>query len=132
MGVHTVSVKHKDMHIPGSPFGECIEFVRNGIRHSSILEFTVGPIQGGGAHKVRASGNGLIRGEVNSTSKHRVERAVHHLLTSLVPRRIQYLHARGRRWRSRHCHRGPGEGGDRLLRSQGRLVRRVVRLSRAR
>lgn len=32
------------------------------------LEFTVGPIQGGGAHKVRASGNGLIRGEVNSTS----------------------------------------------------------------
>ena len=22
MGVHTVSVKHKDMHIPGSPFGE--------------------------------------------------------------------------------------------------------------
>ncbi|CAF4334960.1 unnamed protein product, partial [Rotaria magnacalcarata] len=27
--------------------------------------FTVGPIQGGGAHKVRASGNGLIRGEVN-------------------------------------------------------------------
>ncbi len=22
MGVHTVSVKHKDMHIPGSPFGK--------------------------------------------------------------------------------------------------------------
>ncbi|CAF1669362.1 unnamed protein product, partial [Adineta ricciae] len=52
MGVHTVSVKHKDMHIPGSPF-----------------EFTVGPIQGGGAHKVRASGNGLARGEVNSTNE---------------------------------------------------------------
>ncbi len=29
MGIHTVSVKHKDMHIPGSPF-----------------EFTVGPISG--------------------------------------------------------------------------------------
>ncbi|CAF0875720.1 unnamed protein product [Rotaria sordida] len=52
MGVHTVSVKHKDMHIPGSPF-----------------EFTVGPIQGGGAHKVRASGNGLARGEVNITNE---------------------------------------------------------------
>jgi hypothetical protein len=22
MGVHTVSVKHKDIHIPGSPFGK--------------------------------------------------------------------------------------------------------------
>jgi hypothetical protein len=32
------------------------------------LEFTVGPIQGGGAHKVRASGNGLVRGEVHSAS----------------------------------------------------------------
>jgi hypothetical protein len=32
------------------------------------LEFTVGSIQGGGAHKVRASGHGLTRGEVNSTS----------------------------------------------------------------
>ncbi|CAL1528168.1 unnamed protein product [Lymnaea stagnalis] len=48
MGVHTVSVKHKDMHIPGHPF-----------------EFTVGPIAGGGAHKVHASGPGLERGEVD-------------------------------------------------------------------
>ncbi|XP_052286873.1 filamin-A-like isoform X5 [Dreissena polymorpha] len=48
MGVHTVSVKHKDMHIPGSPF-----------------QFTVGPIAGGGAHKVHAAGLGLIRGEVD-------------------------------------------------------------------
>jgi len=52
MGVHTVSVKHRDMHIPGSPF-----------------EFTVGAIQGGGAHKVRASGNGLTRGEVHSNNE---------------------------------------------------------------
>jgi filamin len=29
----------------------------------------VGPIQGGGAHKVRASGNGLARGEINTASK---------------------------------------------------------------
>ncbi|GFR73948.1 filamin-C [Elysia marginata] len=48
MGVHTVSVKHKDMHIPGSPF-----------------EFTVGPIAGGGSHKVHAAGPGLERGEVD-------------------------------------------------------------------
>ncbi|KAL4226921.1 hypothetical protein ACF0H5_014899 [Mactra antiquata] len=47
MGIHTVSVKHKDMHIPGSPF-----------------QFTVGPIAGGGAHKVHAAGLGLVRGEV--------------------------------------------------------------------
>ncbi|KAL5013398.1 hypothetical protein ScPMuIL_007668 [Solemya velum] len=48
MGVHTVSVKHKDMHIPGFPF-----------------EFTVGPITGGGPHKVHAAGPGLERGEIN-------------------------------------------------------------------
>lgn len=48
MGVHTVSVKHRDMHIPGSPF-----------------QFTVGPITDGGSHKVRAIGPGLERGEVD-------------------------------------------------------------------
>ena len=36
------------MHIPGSPF-----------------QFTVGAITDGGAHKVRALGPGLERGEVN-------------------------------------------------------------------
>ncbi|PVD25206.1 hypothetical protein C0Q70_15704 [Pomacea canaliculata] len=51
MGIHTVSVKHKDMHIPGSPF-----------------EFTVGPITGGGSHKVHAAGPGLERGEVQQPS----------------------------------------------------------------
>jgi filamin len=51
MGIHTVSVKHKDTHIPGSPF-----------------EFTVGPLTGGGVHKVRAGGVGLLRGEVNCRS----------------------------------------------------------------
>ncbi|XP_064632240.1 filamin-A-like isoform X7 [Lineus longissimus] len=48
MGVHTVSVKHKDLHIPGSPF-----------------QFTVGPITEGGAHKVHAGGPGLESGEVS-------------------------------------------------------------------
>jgi len=52
IGVHTVSVKHKEMHIPGSPF-----------------QFTVGPIAGGGAHKVHAAGLGLVRGEVAQPSK---------------------------------------------------------------
>lgn len=51
MGIHTVSVKHKEMHIPGSPF-----------------QFTVGPIAGGGAHKVHAAGLGLVRGEVDQPS----------------------------------------------------------------
>ena len=52
MGVHTVSVKHRCMHIPGSPF-----------------QFTVGPITDGGAHKVRAIGPGLERGEVDKPCK---------------------------------------------------------------
>lgn len=47
IGVHTVSVKHRGIHIPGSPF-----------------QFTVGPITEGGAHKVRAHGPGLERGEI--------------------------------------------------------------------
>ena len=74
MGVHTVSVKHKDMHIPGSPFGKSkASFIFLSVSpKTSILEFTVGPIQGGGAHKVRASGNGLARGEVNTTSKEKI------------------------------------------------------------
>ncbi|XP_046683134.1 filamin-A isoform X3 [Homalodisca vitripennis] len=45
LGVHTVSVKYKDIHIPGSPF-----------------QFTVGPLRDGGAHRVHAGGPGLERG----------------------------------------------------------------------
>ncbi|XP_033105524.1 filamin-A-like isoform X2 [Anneissia japonica] len=52
MGVHTISVKHKGMHIPGSPF-----------------QFTVGPFGEGGAHKVHAGGLGLERGEVNTPAE---------------------------------------------------------------
>lgn len=45
-GIHSVSVKYKGQHVPGSPF-----------------QFTVGPLGEGGAHKVRAGGPGLERSE---------------------------------------------------------------------
>lgn len=45
LGIHTVSVKYRDIDIPGSPF-----------------QFTVGPLQDGGAHRVHAGGPGLERG----------------------------------------------------------------------
>ncbi|XP_051545387.1 filamin-C-like [Myxocyprinus asiaticus] len=44
MGSHTVNVKYRGEHVPGSPF-----------------QFTVGPLGEGGAHKVRAGGTGLER-----------------------------------------------------------------------
>ncbi|KJH52735.1 Filamin/ABP280 repeat protein [Dictyocaulus viviparus] len=47
-GLHYLSILHKDAHIYGSPF-----------------QFTVGGFAEGGAHKVRASGEGIIRGETN-------------------------------------------------------------------
>ncbi|XP_022101216.1 filamin-A-like isoform X2 [Acanthaster planci] len=46
-GVHTVSVKNRGIHVPGSPF-----------------QFTVGPFGEGGAHKVHAGGPGLEGGEI--------------------------------------------------------------------
>ncbi|VEL37950.1 unnamed protein product [Protopolystoma xenopodis] len=52
MGVHTVAVRHRGAHIPGSPF-----------------QFTVGPITEGGAHKVHASGAGLQHGHTYSTNE---------------------------------------------------------------
>ena len=45
LGIHTVSVMYRDVDIPGSPF-----------------QFTVGPLQDGGAHRVHAGGPGLERG----------------------------------------------------------------------
>lgn len=53
VGVHTVSVRCKDMHIPGSPF-----------------QFTVGPFRDHGAHRVHAGGPGLVRGNTNETCKY--------------------------------------------------------------
>ncbi|KAL1007835.1 hypothetical protein UPYG_G00092250 [Umbra pygmaea] len=46
MGVHTVAVKYRGQHVPGSPF-----------------QFTVGPLGEGGAGKVRAGGPGLEKAE---------------------------------------------------------------------
>jgi filamin len=47
IGIHTVSVRYKDIHIPGSPF-----------------QFTVGPLSDYGAHRVHAGGPGLERATV--------------------------------------------------------------------
>ncbi|KAK7113041.1 filamin-A-like isoform X2 [Littorina saxatilis] len=48
-GVHTLSVKHKGMHISGSPF-----------------QYSVGQLNMGGSHKVQVGGPGLEKGEVGS------------------------------------------------------------------
>ncbi|XP_037087159.1 filamin-A-like [Pollicipes pollicipes] len=55
LGVHTVSVRYRDVHIPGSPF-----------------QFTVGPLKDGGAHRVHAGGPGLERGEQGMPSEFNV------------------------------------------------------------
>ncbi|XP_061423004.1 filamin-A-like [Lethenteron reissneri] len=52
MGVHTVSVKYRGHHVPGSPF-----------------QFTVGPLGEGGAHKVHAGGPGLESAVVDSPAE---------------------------------------------------------------
>lgn len=46
-GVHTISLKHKGLHISGSPF-----------------QYTVGPMHAAGPHKVEIGGPGLEKGEV--------------------------------------------------------------------
>ncbi|XP_022252251.1 filamin-A-like [Limulus polyphemus] len=48
VGVHTICVRHKNIHIPGSPF-----------------QFTVGPFIDSGYHRVHAGGLGLVRGSVS-------------------------------------------------------------------
>ncbi|XP_073818005.1 filamin A protein cher isoform X8 [Musca autumnalis] len=55
LGVHTVSVRYKDMHIPGSPF-----------------QFTVGPLHDFGSHLVKAGGSGLERGVVGLANEFNV------------------------------------------------------------
>ncbi|XP_036224246.2 filamin-A isoform X3 [Bactrocera oleae] len=55
LGVHTVSVRYKDMHIPGSPF-----------------QFTVGPLRDSGSHLVKAGGSGLERGIVGEPAEFNV------------------------------------------------------------
>ncbi|XP_052761429.1 filamin-A-like isoform X2 [Mya arenaria] len=48
-GIHILSIKHKGMHISGSPF-----------------QYTVGQLKVGGAHKVQVGGPGVERGEAGS------------------------------------------------------------------
>lgn len=48
-GIHTLSVMYKDAHVNGSPF-----------------QFTVGSFSEGGAHKIRAAGQGVVRGETGT------------------------------------------------------------------
>ncbi|EGT48588.1 hypothetical protein CAEBREN_07537 [Caenorhabditis brenneri] len=48
-GIHTLSVMYKDAHVNGSPF-----------------QFTVGSFAEGGAHKIRAAGQGVVRGETGT------------------------------------------------------------------
>ncbi|XP_017473017.1 PREDICTED: filamin-A [Rhagoletis zephyria] len=55
LGVHTVSVRYKDIHIPGSPF-----------------QFTVGPLRDFGSHLVKAGGSGLERGIVGEPAEFNV------------------------------------------------------------
>lgn len=53
MGVHSVSVRYKGEHVPGSPF-----------------QFTVGPLGEGGASKVRAGGPGLKGAQAGEPGTH--------------------------------------------------------------
>lgn len=55
VGVHTVSVLCKGLHIPGSPF-----------------QYTIGPFRDHGAHRVHAGGLGLLRGNTNETCEFNV------------------------------------------------------------
>ncbi|CAL8338413.1 unnamed protein product [Merluccius merluccius] len=52
MGVHSVSVKYRGAHVPGSPF-----------------QFTVGPLGEGGPGKVKAGGPGLERAQVGEPAE---------------------------------------------------------------
>lgn len=72
MGVHSVSVRYRGVHVPGSPF-----------------QFTVGPLGEGGAAKVRAGGPGLERALVGEPGTH-----VHtHTDITLTKIYIDYMHS---------------------------------------
>lgn len=109
MGPHTVNVKYRGQHVPGSPF-----------------QFTVGPLGEGGAHKVRAGGTGLDRGVagvpgmmLTSINAHYIQQHTSIQGLKIVSLRlccfmcvclfvpcsgVQYLDARGRcRWFVHRC-----------------------------
>lgn len=67
MGPHTVAVKYRGQHVPGSPF-----------------QFTVGPLGEGGAHKVRAGGTGLERGVAGVPGKGQMARSGDEVRTANV------------------------------------------------
>lgn len=60
MGPHTVNVKYRGEHVPGSPF-----------------QFTVGPLGEGGAHKVRAGGTGLERAVAGAPGMFQIHLQLH-------------------------------------------------------
>lgn len=64
MGVHSVSVRYRGVHVPGSPF-----------------QFTVGPLGEGGAAKVRAGGPGLEGAQAGEPGTHRHHRHRHFTYT---------------------------------------------------
>lgn len=51
-GLYSLSIRNKDIHIPGSPF-----------------PFTVGQYESSGPHKVRCGGPGLIKGAINKLNE---------------------------------------------------------------
>lgn len=78
LGVHTVSVRYKDMHIPGEfeliPFQDLLEFTVSDhfASSGSPFQFTVGPLRDSGSHLVKAGGCGLERGEVGTANEFNV------------------------------------------------------------
>lgn len=104
MGVHSVSVKYRGEHVPGSPF-----------------QFTVGPLGEGGASKVQAGGPGLKGAQAGEpgtlTTRHRrwiLGKGVPKMENSLFTSRVQYLDPGGRGRRSGYCCGGTEPGGDLL------------------
>lgn len=75
IGPHTVNVKYRGQHVPGSPF-----------------QFTVGPMGEGGAHKVRAGGPGLERGVAGAPCKLTHAHAAVSLENIMFPAKICLKH----------------------------------------
>lgn len=109
MGPHTVTVKYRGQHVPGSPF-----------------QFTVGPLGEGGAHKVRAGGTGLERGVAGVPGEGQVARRgmeagqpagwvtvlKRHPFLSSISSRVQHLDPRSRRRGAVYCRGGSQQGRD--------------------
>lgn len=122
MGAHTVNVRYRGQHVPGSPF-----------------QFTVGPLGEGGAHKVRAGGTGLDGGVAGIPGWLLLLcscRYCHLVLACVLSEgmsvlsscsRVQHLDQRGRSWRSVHRGGGTEQGRDHLRGQEGWILRGVLR-----